>query len=376
MLSRGIRKYVTNPVIGLLPFILFVILRAFDVVGGYALIASIAFAILGELALRFYYKSRGFSVSFYITGIALLITFIIWLLTNEYVEKSFTYVVVCEVCIICLFMVLRASKTYVAATFFRQKNLFQKALLNEYFDSATLLQYALSLHVFGILLYRQFTIDALYSRTFDIVVFAVLPILLILSVGFYQVFKVSKLSSKLRKEEWLPIVTEKGEVTGKIAKNVSLTMGNKFLHPVVRVALISKSRVYLQKRPPNDILNPDKLDYPFEKYMLFNHEINLAARNSIKKMVGDDLSDVSIKFLLKYVFENENTRRLIFLFVVEIDDEEKVRREGNMSGKFWTIKQLEDGFADEIFSECFELEFEYLKNMVLMQPNSISQSNN
>jgi len=374
MLSRGIRKYVTNPVLGLLPFILFVILRTFDVVGGYALIASIALAIAGELVLRLYYKSKGFSVSFYITGIALLITFIVWILTHKYVEKSFTYVVVCEVCIICLFMVLRASKTYVAATFFRQKNLFQKALLNEYFDSATLIQYALTLHVFGIMLYRQFTIDANYSRTFDVVIFSVLPIFLILSVGVYQISKVSKLSSKLRREEWLPIVTEKGEVTGKIAKNVSLTMGNKFLHPIVRVALISKSKVYLQKRPPNDILNPDKLDYPFEKYMLFNHEINLAARNSIKRMVGDELSEVSIKFLLKYVFENENTRRLVFLFVAEVDDEDMIRREGNMSGKFWTIKQLEEGFADEIFSECFELEFEYLKNMVLMQTDVIAQS--
>ncbi len=75
--------------------------------------------------------------------------------------------------------------------------------------------------------------------------------------------------------------------------------------------------------------------------------------------------DISINFLLKYVFENDNTRRLIFLFVANLEDEFKIRREGNMKGKFWTIKQLEDGFVDEIFSECFELEFEYLKNMVL-----------
>lgn len=369
MLSKGIRKYVSNPVIGLLPFVVFIILRALDVTVGYALITGIALSILGEAVLRLYYKSSGFSVSFYISGIALLVTFFIWVLTNDHinVHKSFTYVVVCEVCIICLFMVLRASKTYIASTFFRQKNLFQKALMNEYFDSVILIQYILTLHVFGILLYRQFTINDVYVRTFDIIIFAVLPIFFIVAVGVYQFFKISRLSSKLRKEEWLPIVTEKGEVTGKIAKSVSLNMKNKFLHPVVRVALVANSKVYLQKRPSNDILNPEKLDYPFEKYMLFNHEVNLAARNSIRKMIGDDLSDVSIKFLLKYVFENDDTRRLIFLFVAELEDEDKIRREGNMHGKFWTIKQLEEGFADEIFSECFELEFEYLKNMVLTQ---------
>lgn len=263
-------------------------------------------------------------------------------------------------------MLLRASKTYVASTFFRQKNLFQKALMNEYFDSVTLIQYILTLHIFGILLYRQFTIDREYIHSLDVFIFAILPASFILLIGTYQFLKIGKLASKLKKEEWLPIVTEKGEVTGKIAKSISMNMKNKFLHPVVRVALISNSKVYLQKRPSNDILNPDKLDYPFEKYMLFNHEINLAARNSIKKMVGDDLSDVSVKFLLKYIFENDDTRRLIFLFVAKLDDEDKIKREGSMNGKFWTVKQLEDGFADEIFSECFELEFEYLKNMVLI----------
>lgn len=369
MLSKGIRKYVSNPVVGLSPFLLFIILQVLNVVPEFALIAGLILAVIGETILRMYYKSRGFSISFYISGISLLTTLFIWVITKEYinVNKSFTYIVVCEVLIICLLMLLRISKTYVASTFFRQKNLFQKALMNEYFDSVTLIQYILTLHIFGILLYRQFTIDREYIHTLDLLIFAVLPAFFILSVGIYQFLKIGKLASKLKKEEWLPIVTEKGEVTGKIAKSISLNMKNKFLHPVVRVALISNSKVYLQKRASNEILNPDKLDYPFEKYMLFNHEINLAARNSIKKMVGDDLSDVSVKFLLKYIFENDDTRRLIFLFVAKLDDEDKIKREGNMNGKFWTVKQLEEGFADEIFSECFELEFEYLKNMVLIQ---------
>lgn len=366
MLNKGLKKYISNPVVGLLPFILFITLRTFEVEVEYAAIVSIIFAIVGEFVIRTFYKSRGFSVSFYISGIALLVALIAWAFTHESVKKPHTFMVIAEVCIICLFMITRASKIYVASTFFRKKNMFQKALLNEYFDSITIIQYSLTLHVFGIMLYRQFTFTSAYSEILDIIIFSIIPILLILSTGVYQVIKVSRLATKLRKEEWLPIVTEKGEVTGKIAKSVSLDMKNKFLHPVVRVALISKTKVYLQARPQNDILNPRKLDYPFEKYMLFNHEINLAARNSVRKMIGDDL-DVSLKFLLKYVFENDDTRRLIFLFVAEVEDEDMIKREGNMHGKFWTVKQLEEGFADEIFSECFELEFEYLKNMVLLQ---------
>ncbi len=365
MLSKGLRKHASNPVIGLFPFILFIILHTMNVKEQFALCAGFALAVFGELFFRMYYKSRAFSATFYISAISIMISLIVWLIIHPYVEKPNTYIVICEVIIICLFMLLRASKTYMAAHFFRQKNLIQKALLNEFYDSATFIQYGLTLHIFGIMLYRQFTVSSQNIHTSEIIIFSIVPILIILLIGVYQVLKISNLVAKLRKEEWIPIVTEKGEVTGKIAKNVSINMKNKFLHPVVRVALISNSKVYLQERPLNDILNPGKLDYPFEKYMLFNHEINLAARNSIRKMVGDEI-DFSIKFLLKYVFENEDTRRLIFLFTANIDDEDLIKRNGKMNGKFWTIKQLEDGFADEIFSECFELEFEYLKNMVLV----------
>lgn len=365
IINKGLKKYILNPALGLLPFILFIILHMLKMQDNHAMIFSFVFAVATEFALRKYYKSLGFSITFYISAIALLITLIIWYFSNKYVIRPNTYVVICQITIILQLMILRSSKTYIAARFFRQKSLLQKALLNEFYDSATLIQYGLTIHVFGILLYRQFTRLDIDRQILEIFIFAVAPILIILLVGAYQAYKVSTLAAKLRKEEWLPIVTEKGEVTGKIAKNVSLNMKNKFLHPVVRVALISNSKVYLQERPLDDILSPGKLDYPFEKYMLFNHEINLAARNSIRRMLGENM-DFSINFLLKYVFENEETRRLIFLFTAIIDDEDMIKREGKMKGKFWTVKQMEEGFADEIFSECFELEFEYLKNMVLI----------
>ena len=365
MLSKGLRKYISNPVIGLLPFILYAIFHIANVREEYAIIIALCTAIAGELVFRLYYKSRGFSITFYISGIALVITLLVWIFTHNYVWKPNTYIVICEISTVCLFMLLRASKTYIAARFFRQKNLLQKALLNEFYTSAVLIQYGLTLHIFAILLYRQLTSSNPVLYSFDVIVFAVIPIILLLSIGIYQLMKVGTLVSKLRREEWLPIVTEKGEVTGKIAKSVSLNMKNKFMHPVVRVALISGSKIYLQERPLNDILSPKKLDYPFEKYMLFNHEINLAARNSIRKMIGDD-QDFSLKFILKYTFENDDTKRLNFLFAVHIEDEDSIKRTDKMNGKFWSIKQIEDGFADEIFSECFELEFEYLKNMVLI----------
>lgn len=136
------------------------------------------------------------------------------------------------------------------------------------------------------------------------------------------------------------------------------------MHPVVRVALIHKGDVYLQKRSETDTLDPGSYDHPFEKYMLFNHEINIAVRNSISRALN--MQELPFNFLIKYVYENEETKRLIFLFIARIETEEQLKSISLLNGKFWTAKQIEESFSDEkVFSECFQLEYEYLKNVVI-----------
>ena len=66
------------------------------------------------------------------------------------------------------------------------------------------------------------------------------------------------------------------------------------------------------------------------------------------------------------MFENEDTKRLVFLYVSDIEDEElfdSLRLEG---GKLWTEAQIEDNLGTMLFSECFEMEYEYLKNTILL----------
>ncbi|WP_165024088.1 MULTISPECIES: hypothetical protein [unclassified Dysgonomonas] len=365
MLNSGIRRYISNSVIGLLPFVLYLILHSLSrIQEQYALMASLAIAIIAEILIRGLSKSRMFSITFYVSTLALAFTLIFWLFAHNYLQVPNTYSSFCEICIVSMLIGIRLSKTFIATKFFRKRSLLQKAFLNEFYHIASLLQYTLTMHIFFVLMYEHFKMTIYDDRISDIVVYSVLPIVGILAIGIYQIARTGNIVAKLKQEEWLPIVTEKGEVTGKIAKSVSLKMKNKFLHPIVRVALISNGKVFLQERANADTLSPRKLDYPFEKYMLFNHEINLAARNSIKKMMGDEM-DLPLKFLLKYVFENEETKRLTFLFIIKIEDEYSIKRTEQMNGKFWSVKQIEAAFADEIFSEPFELEFEYLKNMVL-----------
>lgn len=368
MFTKGITTYISNPVVGLLPFILYVILHATMDEKQYALGISLSVSILADIFLYRLFKSRIYSLIFYISTASLALTLLFWIFAHSYVIRPNTYLVLCEFWIVIFFMILRMSKMFVVTKFYRKKDYFQKTLINSFFHTTMLIQYLLTLHLLLMLVDRQLRFGMTSYKIPDSIIFLILPILIIFSLGLLQVIKIKTFISKLRAEEWLPIVTDKGEVTGKIAKSVSFKMKNKFLHPVVRVALISNGKIYLQERKANDTLDPGKLDCPFEKHMLFSHDINLSARNSILQTLGNDM-DLCINFTLKYIYENDETRRLIFLFAAKIDDENMIKRGGNMHGKFWTMNQIEEAFVDEIFSECFELEFEYLKNMVVLPSN-------
>ena len=248
--------------------------------------------------------------------------------------------------------------------FIYQKGLLHKTLMHEFYHMARIIQYICAFHLFFIMLYKYFKWENDNKTINDTIIYVGVPIFFCVSAILYETIKRKMIFARLKKEEWIPIITPKGDVTGKIAKSVSLNMKNRFMHPIVRVALISDDKIYLQKRTADNVLNPDKLDYPLEEYMLFNHDINLAAKNSIARMMGN-YDSAGLKFILKYSFENENTNRLIFLFSINVDEDSIEKYGKKMTGKYWTIKQIEENFKDEIFGECFELEFEYMKNVVL-----------
>lgn len=365
MLSRGIVKYLTNPIIGILPFVVYIILQTYLLPIHIALAITILLTFIGELTLRKYFDSRIYGLTFYFTLVALGIIALLWAIGGNWIENKYTYILAGEIAIIIQLMAFRLAKTLLKAHLFKNRSFMEKALLDDCFFIAAVLKYLLTVHVFIILAYKQLA-NGRDFPTIDHYLYSIAPSIIILSLFTYQYFKTKYLVDKLRAEEWLPIVTEKGEVTGKIARAVSRTLKNKHMHPVVRIALMCDKRLYIQEKSNENIVDAGKLDHPFEKYMLFEHEVNTAAHNSIKRVLGTDIENEP-KFVVQYVFENELTKRLIFLFTVEIEDESLITRTDKMTGKFWSVKQIDQEFDDGIFSECFELEYEYLKHMILLE---------
>lgn len=359
-------EYIITPVIGFFPFFLYALLRITLEQEFLPLVIAFTAAMTGQVCFYLSPNTRVLSTTFIISGLALLATSVIWAFTQNYHNNRNFYIIICEIILVIICKLVLISKKYVNLYIFKRRSIKLRALLDNLYFSISIIQPILVLHLFCILISMFFVRPGSYHTTLSFYLYSIIPIsIVILTYIIYELFRANAFVARFKKEEWLPIISEKGEVTGKIAKSVSLNMKNKFMHPVVRIALICNKQLYLQKRNSKNHIDPGKFDYPFEKYVLFNHQINIAVKNSVAQLLGTQ-HELSFKFLLKYTFENEETKRLNFLYVISIDDESSLPANHKLKGKFWTVKQIEESFADNIFSECFELEFEYIKNKFLI----------
>lgn len=368
MSNIDIKKNFYLPIVTLLPCFIYSLLNLLGVLPMYAILAALLISIIGYFLGRYIFKSWPASLAFIIITTSLITTLIVYLIIGNYpIHRGFFFIFF-EVSTVISIVFSRHNRGAFRLFYIRKKIVFQRKLVKSFYDIGELVCYLFACHLFLILIYK-FLEDAdkiIHISVWDYILFYILPFVITLIVMGFELVKATALYNKVKQEEWLPIITEKGDVTGRIAKSVSLNMNDRFRHPVVRTALVCGEKIYLQERQANDILSPGKLDYPFEKYTLFNHGIEEAVKNNIAFVMADNnKSGMKLQYLMKYAFENSATKRLIFLFMAKIDDEDQIKRTQTMTGKFWTFKQIEEAFADEILSENFELEFEYIKNTIL-----------
>lgn len=350
-----IDRILRNPSLGLIPLLVFSILICYIdslIAVGVALILS----LIGLIAV----KTRNrliYDISTLTFLMALLLSFTS--LSDRSVLSKF---VVVETIFVILLIFIRLSKGRLLTIAARDRDKAAKNLLKESFRVAFQSQYSLTFHLLLILLYFA-TGNRDYPNTANTFIINIAQTIII-GLIFVESTRLHLMRRRLFSEEWLPVVTETGQVTGKVAKSVTTDLKNRFMHPVVRVALMSKGEIYLKERDQMRVLNPGKLDYPFERYMQFNDKIDDTVKKIFRKECGSE--SLPLRFLLKYTFENEVTKRLIFLYVSEVNDEEELKKLNLEGGKLWTATQIEDNIGTGIFSECFELEFEYLKNTLLL----------
>lgn len=352
----NIRYIFRNPAFGLVPLFIFSILVGLVdtwVSTGVTLILSLAgyFTVLKQNRLIY-------NISILVFTIGLVFSFSSFFISMQAVGQF----LVLEIIFVLALITMRLSRKRIVMRLGKTRNQILRNYLQESFRVTFQTQYGLSIHLLLVLLFFLFDgqVDTRERGTFILLGVQVLLLAIVLLEGVRLII----LRHKLVEEEWLPVVSEQGHVTGRVAKSITKGLKNRFMHPVVRVALIYQGSIYLQERDPHRLLNPGALDYPFEKYMEFNEDIDNTVRQSVAEECGSN--ELPLRFLLKYTFENDITKRLIFLYVSLIEEEALFNSLNLKGGKLWTEAQITDNLNSNLFSECFELEFEYLKNTVLM----------
>lgn len=362
-------KLTDNPLLGVIPLQVFVMSDYFTSYSSSLLAGFLTSTLISLIIITLSGRGKIYSILFLTTSIITLsISTILYFITAfEPVLYSFYSPFVTEITFVVVMFVIVFFKQQVQLFIIRttKSNVAMSILdsIDEYVYIATIILYTFATHL--VLTGAYFLLPILHNELVDTILVWVLPPLFILILFLFEYTRLGYLQKKLDNEEWLAVVDEKGKVIGKIAKSETAKMGSKYLHPMIRIAIAHKGRLFLAPRPEISILDPGKVDHPFEKYVKYEHSLDEAAANLLK-MYDCCPKDLKPRFSIKYLFENEKTRRLIFLYTIEVCDECVFNRQRFAGGKFWTQKQIEENIGTDFFSECFEKEYEYLKNTLLL----------
>ncbi|MDR0505238.1 MAG: hypothetical protein LBH32_00235 [Dysgonamonadaceae bacterium] len=220
-------------------------------------------------------------------------------------------------------------------------------------------------HLLIVLIYCLLPIEY-HSELRDKLVYFILLYIFIALHLIYEFVQVILIREKYIAEKWLPVVDETGMVHGKVAQSISQSSGNKYLHPVIRIALIRKGMLYLKERPVFASNSIRELDYPFETYLKYKETLDEGVTRIFEENGGS--SDLPLQYIFRYVFKNIKTNRLIYLYVCNIQDSNTSNLKLG-KGKWWTMKQIEENLGKGFFSDYFEKEYELLGNIILKADN-------
>ena len=156
-------------------------------------------------------------------------------------------------------------------------------------------------------------------------------------------------------EEYFPIVTEEGMVTGK-ASRTECHSGTFLLHPVVHLHVFnSRGELYLQKRAMDKDIQPGKWDTSVGGHVDYGEETEDALRREVREELG--ITDFKPVFLRRYKFVSDREAELVNSYYTLYDGDIQPDPVEISEGKFWKISEIEQQLGKNVFTPNFENEF-------------------
>lgn len=164
--------------------------------------------------------------------------------------------------------------------------------------------------------------------------------------------------------EYVPIVNKQGDVIGKSLTVEAVNKKNAYINPVIRIAISTHGMLFLSRRSSTCTYNKGRTDCPMECYLRYGETLAQGAERIIRNTFPNAGEELKPSFSILYHFENKQTNRLVYLFILEIENDEILCDPCFKEGKLWRFQQIAENIGKKFFGDCLELEYEHLKTVI------------
>lgn len=183
-------------------------------------------------------------------------------------------------------------------------------------------------------------------------------------------FFVQKMKNRLIREdkvnELFPEVNSEGDVIGELTRGEAHN-GTKRLHPVVHLHVFDNAgRLYLQQRADWKEIQPGKWDTAVGGHVDWGEKPDDALLREAYEELGLVSQTYEPHYELKYVYESEVERELVYIYSARVGEEIKLQpsETETKGGRFWSSDEIMDSIGKNVFTPMFEKEYEkYIRRL-------------
>lgn len=202
-----------------------------------------------------------------------------------------------------------------------------------------------------------------FSRSLHSILFYIMPPTLILLIIIINQLFIVYFNQMMKQTPFLPIVNKRGDVIGRSSADDVLLQRSSYIHPIIRIAIVIKDKIYLAPRPQRAFIEINKTDITLETHLLYGEELEQGIIRLLKRQMLDEFRE-NLNFHFIHYIEKNNNKRLVYFFTLTLE-EDVPSLLGNTNGaKLWTLRQISHNLRKHFFSYIFEQEYEELKRII------------